>query len=204
MGVQSRRNGPAQCRPRGGRSQQRPPSAEERGAPVSRSDVMISSRKVLIMLLVAAVAVSACFSASEVLTEDDLRSIYVQAIDRVCAEAGPYGGCSERVEVSERFDAGFDPVENPAEVPMPRVVRETIEAELPHAVSSSIATGDGGVRLLIGPYEMVRDGIVAVQVGYTCGGTCGAGRILYFERDDGAWEPTTPDAVGEPDRRWVA
>lgn len=165
---------------------------------------MISSVKVLIVTCVVAFVVSACGTASEVLSDDDVRSIYAQAIDRVCAEAGPYGGCSEPLEVSERFDAGFDPVEDPAQEPLPNVVRETIEAELPHAEFSSVPTGEEGVRLLIGPYEMVRDGIVAVQVGYTCGGTCGAGRILYFERAEGVWEPTTPDAVGEPDRRWVS
>lgn len=188
---------------RSDRSQQRPPPAEERSALGARFQGMITSRGLLIPLVVATLAVSACLR-SEALTDDDVRSVYVQAIERVCTMAGPYGGCAEPVEVSERFDANFDPVEDPDDALMPTVVRETIRAELPHAVFSLVPTGEEGVRLLIGPYEVVRDGIVAVEVGYTCGGTCGEGRVLYFERVDRTWEPTTPDAVGEPDRRWVS
>src|SRR5690606_21607681 len=106
----------------GGQSEQCPPSAAERAGLLLRSDCMISSVKVLIVTCVVAFVVSACGTASEVLSDDDVRSIYAQAIDRVCAEAGPYGGCSEPLEVSERFDAGFDPVEDPAQEPLPNVV----------------------------------------------------------------------------------
>jgi hypothetical protein len=151
------------------------------------------------VLVGVALAATACSSGAE-LTDADLRSIYAQTIDRVCAEAGPYGGCSGPVEVSDRFEAGFEP----AELPIPGVVRETIEAELPHAEFTAGLMGEETVRLLIGPYEMVRDGVVGVQVGYACGGTCGSGRILYFEWVDDAWQPTSPSAIGEPDRRWVA
>jgi len=133
----------------------------------------------------------ACFNIlafSIPLPGDDLRSVYARTIEQVCAEAEPYGGCSGRVEVSERFDAGFDT----SRLPMPTVVRQTIETELPGAVfTDAIGTGDGTVRLLIGPYELVRDGVVRVEAGYTCGSLCGSGRAWYFENLTGVWQPTT-------------
>jgi hypothetical protein len=131
------------------------------------------------------------------LPDDDLRSIYARTIDQVCAEAEPYGGCSGRVEVSERFDAGF----GMSRLPMPAAVRQSIETELPGAVFTD---ADGTVRLLVGPYELIRDDVVRVEAGYTCGGLCGSGRVWYFERVTGVWEPATAGAVGEQDSRWEA
>lgn len=146
----------------------------------------------------------ACFDIlafSIPLPDDDLRSVYAQTIHRVCAEAEPHGGCSGRVEVSERLDAGF----GAALLPMPQPVRETIEAELPDAVfSDADGTAEGTVRLLIGPYEVVRDGVVRVEAGYTCGGLCGSGRTWYYQLTDGVWQPTSAGAVGEVDSRWEA
>lgn len=135
------------------------------------------------------------------LPDDDVRSIYAQTISRVCDAAEPHGGCSDRVEVSERFDAGF----GAALLPMPEPVRETIETELPGAVfTDSDGATEGTVRLLIGPYEIVRDGVVRVEAGYTCGGLCGTGRTWYYQLTDGVWEPTSAGAVGEVDSRWEA
>ena len=146
----------------------------------------------------------ACFDIlafSIPLPDAHLRLIYAQTIDQVCAEAEPYGGCSSRVEVSEQFDAGF----GTSRLPMPTVVRQTIETELPGAVfTDADGTGEGTVRLLIGPYELVRDDVVRVEAGYTCGGFCGSGRVWYFEQFTGVWQPTTAGAVGEQDSFWEA
>lgn len=135
------------------------------------------------------------------LPDDAIRSIYAQTIDQTCAEAEPYGGCSGRVEVSKQFDAGFGTFR----LPMPEVVRETIEAELPDAVfTDADGAPEGTVRLLVGPYEIVRDGVVRVEAGYVCGGLCGSGRVWYYQLTDGVWQPTSAGSVGEPDSMWEA
>ena len=88
---------------------------------------------------------------------------------------------------------------------MPAVVRETIEAELPDAVlTDADEAPEGTMRLLIGPYEIIRDGVVRVEAGYVCGGLCGSGRAWYFQLTDGVWQPVSAGAVGEPDSRWEA
>ena len=146
----------------------------------------------------------ACFDIlafSIPLPDDALRSIYSHAIAQTCAEAQPHGGCSGRLEVSEQWDAGF----GTSRMPMPAVVRETIESELPNAAFTDADNRpEGTMRLLIGPYEIIRDGVVRVEAGYVCGGLCGSGRAWYFQLTDGVWQPVSAGSVREPDSRWEA
>lgn len=146
----------------------------------------------------------ACFDIlafSIPLPDDAIRTIYTLTIDQICAEAEPYGGCTGRIEVSEQWDAGF----GTSSLPMPEVVRETIEAELPDGVfTGADEAPEGTIRLLIGPYETVRDGVVRVEAGYVCGSLCGSGRTWYYQLTDGIWQPVSAGAVGEPDSRWEA